>query len=492
MPETDDITLLRRFAEGDESAFAVLVERYVHLVYSAAIRQVGNAFNAEEITQAVFIILTQKAKSLSPKTILSGWLYQTARLTAANYLRSEFRRQQRDQEAYMQSTLNEPGPGSWEQIEPLLDEAMGRLAETDRNAIVLRYFENKSPQETAAALKLTEAAERKRVSRALDKLRKFFSRRGFVLSTAVIAGALSANSVQAAPAGLVAAISTTAVKGSAVAASTLTLAKGTIKIMTWMKCKLAIGLGAALLLAGGVATVALSQSSDDTKLTPQEIAKKVQDKYDSLTSYRDEGKEMGSVGATVVPSHKFTIKLARPDLYLVEWEQDMGTFVQKGAVWSAGAGDFVELGGAIKKVSDQTTALATAAGVSGRASASIPDAFFKVNTGQSIPVLLQSATRKGDEKLGDTDCYVLVWSRGEQTQTFWIGKSDFLIRQVESDTSAAAVKAALEAAAKRNPQMNLPTAASGDVKSVETHSNIVVNSSLSKSDFDHQASTGSK
>ncbi len=218
MPETDDITLLRQFAEGDESAFRVLVERYVHLVYSAAIRQVGNAFNAEEITQAVFIILTQKAKSLSPKTILSGWLYQTARLTAANFLRSEFRRQQRDQEAYMQSTLNEPGPGPWEQIEPLLDEAMGRLGESDRNAIVLRYFENKSPQETAVTLKLTEATERKRVSRALEKLRKFFTRRGLALSTAVIAGAVSANSVQAAPAGLAATISTTAVKGSAVAA----------------------------------------------------------------------------------------------------------------------------------------------------------------------------------------------------------------------------------------------------------------------------------
>src|SRR5271154_671014 len=89
MPESDDIMLLKQFAEGDESAFTLLVERYVHLVYSAAMRQVCNPSHAEEITQAVFIILTQKAKSLSPKTILSGWLYQTARLTAANFLRSE-------------------------------------------------------------------------------------------------------------------------------------------------------------------------------------------------------------------------------------------------------------------------------------------------------------------------------------------------------------------------------------------------------------------
>ena len=76
--------------------------------------------------------------------MLSGWLYQTARLTAANYLRGEIRRQQREQEAYMQSILNEPEPEAWRQIAPLLDDAMGRLGEKDRNAIVLRFFENKN------------------------------------------------------------------------------------------------------------------------------------------------------------------------------------------------------------------------------------------------------------------------------------------------------------------------------------------------------------
>jgi DNA-directed RNA polymerase specialized sigma24 family protein len=107
MPDNDDIALLTQYAGGDESAFTVLVERYVNLVYSTALRQVCNPSHAEEITQAVFIFLTKKAKSISPMTILSGWLYQTARLTAANFQRSEYRRQQREQEAYMQSTLTE-------------------------------------------------------------------------------------------------------------------------------------------------------------------------------------------------------------------------------------------------------------------------------------------------------------------------------------------------------------------------------------------------
>src|ERR1019366_6567724 len=103
MPEPDDITLLKQYAdENSESAFAELVTRYVNLVYSTALRSVGNAHAAEEITQAVFIILARKSKSLGAKTVLSGWLYQTARLTAANYLRTEIRRQHREQEAYMQ------------------------------------------------------------------------------------------------------------------------------------------------------------------------------------------------------------------------------------------------------------------------------------------------------------------------------------------------------------------------------------------------------
>src|SRR5580704_2464647 len=120
MPEPDDITLLRQYAGGDESAFTVIFERHVHLVYSAALRQTRNPSHAEEITQAVFILLARKAISLSPKTVLSGWLYQAARLTTANLIKREIRRQLREQEVYVQS-LKEPETSLWEQIAPLLD-----------------------------------------------------------------------------------------------------------------------------------------------------------------------------------------------------------------------------------------------------------------------------------------------------------------------------------------------------------------------------------
>src|SRR5580698_8353779 len=237
MSEPDDIVLLKQFAEGDESAFTALFYRHVNLVYSVALRQARNPSHAEEITQAVFILLARKAKSLSPKMVLSGWLYQAARLTTASLIKREIRRQRREQEVYMQN-LTEPDVSLWEQVSPLLDEAMGRLGEKDRNAIVLRFFENRTPQEVAAALKLNEATARKRVSRALEKLRALFAKRGVVLTAAIIAGTISGNSVQAAPAALAnSAMAVALAKGAAVSASTLILVKGALKVMAWSKAK---------------------------------------------------------------------------------------------------------------------------------------------------------------------------------------------------------------------------------------------------------------
>ncbi|MGD0744346.1 MAG: TIGR03435 family protein [Verrucomicrobiota bacterium] len=257
----DDIALLRQYAEGNsESAFSTLAEKYVNLVYSTALRSIGNPHAAEEITQAVFIILARKARGLSGFTALSGWLYQTTRLTAANFLRGEIRRQKREQEAYMQSILNEPGPEVWPRISPLLDDAMGRLGEKDRNAIVLRYFENKSLSEVGLALGASEDAAKMRVNRALEKLRKSFTKRGVTLSGALIVGAVSANSVHAAPAGMAKAISAVAVaKGAAAGGSTLTLVKGALKLMAWTRAKTAIVAGVGILFAAGTATITVKE-----------------------------------------------------------------------------------------------------------------------------------------------------------------------------------------------------------------------------------------
>jgi len=273
MTEADDIELLAQYAqENSEAAFAALVERHVNLVYSVALRRTGNSHSAEEITQAVFIILARKAKGFSRKTILTGWLHQTTRLTAANFLRTEICRQNREQEAFMQSALSETE--TWTQIAPLLDDAIARLGGRERDAILLRYFENKSAREMAAALRVDEPAAQKRVTRAVEKLRAFFAKRGVTLAAAAIAGAVSANSVQAAPMGL--SISTVAaIKGSAVSVSAMTLVKGTLKIMTYAKLKLAIGITAGILLASGAATVVLSSDGTGDNLQTSEIFQKV-------------------------------------------------------------------------------------------------------------------------------------------------------------------------------------------------------------------------
>src|SRR5215472_17393965 len=135
-PDASDMDLLREYARhGSEDAFAELVRRHVNLVYSAALRQVGIAAHAAEITQAVFIILAQKAGRLRPDIILDAWFYQTARWTALSFLRGERRRQRREQEAFMQSTFQESGePPIWNQLAPSLDEAMARLGKTEREA----------------------------------------------------------------------------------------------------------------------------------------------------------------------------------------------------------------------------------------------------------------------------------------------------------------------------------------------------------------------
>src|ERR1700709_516951 len=106
---SDDMTLVREFAANQsEPAFAALVERHIGLIHSAALRQAGDAHLAEEITQAVFIILARKAASLGPKTVLAALLYRTTCYATADALRAGRRRQLREQEAYMQSTLNQP------------------------------------------------------------------------------------------------------------------------------------------------------------------------------------------------------------------------------------------------------------------------------------------------------------------------------------------------------------------------------------------------
>jgi RNA polymerase sigma factor (sigma-70 family) len=261
----DDMELVRHYA-ADQSgqAFETLVSRYVNLVYSAAVRQVNDPQWAEEITQVVFIILARKAGGLGPGTILPSWLYRTAQYVAADAVKAERRRAHREYEAHMQTILNEAAnetapEETWTQIAPLLDRAMSKLGEKDHAALVLRFFENRDFAEVGAALGASEDAAKMRVGRAMEKLRKSFGKGGIHSTAAIIAGAISSNSVQVAPVGLVKTISSVAIaaKGATASVSTITLMKGALKVMAWTKVKMAVAAGIMILAAAGTATVAI-------------------------------------------------------------------------------------------------------------------------------------------------------------------------------------------------------------------------------------------
>jgi RNA polymerase sigma factor (sigma-70 family) len=258
MDHVTDSELLARFADKDcEEAFRTLVQRHMNLVYSTALRCTGNPAAAEEITQAVFIILSRKAGSLGKKTVLPGWLYQTARLTAANWQRAESRRIHREQEAYLLSAPgHNPAEANWLELSPLLDGAMGSLGTAERDALVMRYFNNKTFVEVGESLGIAERAAQKRVSRALEKLRGIFTKRGVAMSGMVIAGAISANSVQAAPAALAETITAVAgAKGATAGTSTLALVKGASWLMAWTKAKTPVVTTLAVMLAAGSVTI---------------------------------------------------------------------------------------------------------------------------------------------------------------------------------------------------------------------------------------------
>jgi RNA polymerase sigma factor (sigma-70 family) len=271
MSDAPDARLLEEFARNQsEDAFAELVRRHIGLVHSVALRHTANVEQAQDITQAVFIILARKAGSLSSRVVLPGWLYHTARLTAVNFQRAEMRRMRREQEAFMQSTLEEPASDAlWRELSPLLDDAMEQLRASDHDALVLRYFQNQSLADIGAAMGIAERAAQKRVNRALEKLRKFFLQRGVSSTTATIAETISAHSIQTVPAGLAKLVTVAAIaKGATASASSLTLVKGALKIMAWTKTQTAIAVSAGLLLAAGTATFLVKKHAEANVFIP--------------------------------------------------------------------------------------------------------------------------------------------------------------------------------------------------------------------------------
>jgi RNA polymerase sigma factor (sigma-70 family) len=216
---TDDAELLHRYAETHaEDAFAEFVGRHINLVYAAAVRRLqGDTHGAADITQQVFVAAAQRASNLARHPRLTAWLHAATRNAATNLMRNEHRRREREREAHQTGELMAaPNAADWEQLHPLLDAAIDALGESDREAVLLRFFENRPFSEIAPRLRLTENAARMRVDRALDKLHALLGRRG-ISSTSTALGMVLAKHAAAAiqaPAGLAASVTSVAVAGT--------------------------------------------------------------------------------------------------------------------------------------------------------------------------------------------------------------------------------------------------------------------------------------
>jgi RNA polymerase sigma factor (sigma-70 family) len=256
----EDKELIRQFAAmRSEAAFAELVNRHLRMVYGAALRQVNGDFQlAEDVAQLVFADLARKAPRLQGYDSIAGWLYSSARFTAANVVRAETRRRAREQSAMDMTELN-TGPGvNWDELHPIIDGVLCKLAEKEREAIVLRYFEALEFPQVGAALGVSESGARMRVERALEKIRGLLQQRGLSTSSGALADALSASTGVVVPAHLAVGI-TNAAAAHAVAGSATT---SILKIIAMKKATfVTVAVLAAALVTGVTVKIAHHNSN---------------------------------------------------------------------------------------------------------------------------------------------------------------------------------------------------------------------------------------
>jgi RNA polymerase sigma factor (sigma-70 family) len=242
-----DRQLLRHYIDhGSEAAFAALVERHLRLVYATCLRDVRHPQLAEDVTQAVFLILARKARTIRTDASLAGWLFSTARFVSKNALKQEAWRAARERKAAdMQAATSDAD--SWREIDPVLNDALASLRAPEREVILLRFFQELSFAETGVALGISEDAAKMRVGRAVDKLRRCLTKAGVAVPAAGLAGLLAENAATAVPTISVASI--VAGAGAACLAGITVIMEGAMKAMKMAKMKTAV---AAMVVALGI------------------------------------------------------------------------------------------------------------------------------------------------------------------------------------------------------------------------------------------------
>jgi RNA polymerase sigma factor (sigma-70 family) len=296
-----DTQLLHRYVQNrDEIAFTALVRLRLGLVYSVALRRVGGDTQlAEDVTQKVFTDLARKASSLSQRATLTGWLYVSTHHASAEVVRGERRRKTREMESQiMQTLLDESTPEpDLHRLRLALDEVIVALRDDEREAIALRFFEQRSFAEIGATLRLSEEAARKRLDRALEKLRLALSRRGLTSTSLALTATLGELGAGTVPAALATQIAGGALAQAAVAGAGWTLAS--------LFSPGVIVAGAALLV-GGWAVV--EQHSTNQKLETELAG--YSDQAKAIMALRMENGRLAreAAAAEALPSHSAEVQ----------------------------------------------------------------------------------------------------------------------------------------------------------------------------------------
>jgi len=202
-------TLLADYVKnGSEIAFRDLVTAYINFVFGTALRVVGgDRALAEDVSQTVFTDLARKAVTLPRDIKLGGWLHRHTCFVGRKALRRERRRVARERQAMQLTTIEDYTEENLGQISTILDETINGLGKEDRNAIILRFFEQLDYRALGGALGSSEDAARMRVTRALEKMGTILRRRGIAMSIAGLSFVLSTKTAAAAPVGFAAKVS---------------------------------------------------------------------------------------------------------------------------------------------------------------------------------------------------------------------------------------------------------------------------------------------
>jgi len=250
--EATDGALLATFAlNRNEDAFRELVRRHLRMVFATARRLLDDSHQAEEIAQTVFQLLAEKAGTIGDNQPLAGWLYHTTRHHTLHRVRSEGRRRQREQLAAAMNMPPDSSPPDDELVHEL-EDALTELEADERNALVLRFFEDRQLRDVGRELGVSEEAARKRVTRALDRLREVFGRKGITASTGAITAVLVGQASIGVPSSLGAAITATVLSGAgvAVAAATASTLFTQTTTMNLLNLKAAVAVVAAAAVTG--------------------------------------------------------------------------------------------------------------------------------------------------------------------------------------------------------------------------------------------------